>query len=175
MSILLKGMEMPKVGSKIITIYANGKVLYDGDYTKAVPVPEPHGRLISADELIEFIENRYEITWKDDYEGGIKDACVDILEKISTMPRYSSSESKERPVFMPQYELTPLSKEGGVMEHQMTETESNDYTDAMAELGDAQNLLMDGEYELSRECVKTASKIITHMIQLRKRRKNLED
>lgn len=56
----------------------------------------------------------------------------------------------------------------------MTETESNDYTDAMAELGDAQNLLMDGEYELARECVKNASKIITHMIQLRKRRKNLE-
>ena len=52
---------------------------------KAIPVP-PHGRLISADELIEFIENRYEITWKDDYEGGIKDACIDFLEKISTMP-----------------------------------------------------------------------------------------
>lgn len=60
------------------------------------------------------------------------------------------------------------------MEHKMTETESNDYTDAMAEFGDAQNLLMDGEYELARECVKNASKIITHMIQLRKRRKNLE-
>lgn len=51
-----------------------------------IEVSEPHGRLISADELIEFIENRYEITWKDDYEGGIKDACVDILEKISVMP-----------------------------------------------------------------------------------------
>lgn len=43
-------------------------------------------RLIDADELIKFIENRYEITWEDDYEGGIKDACADILEKISTMP-----------------------------------------------------------------------------------------
>ena len=73
---------------------------------------EPHGWLILADELIEFIENRYEITWKDDYKGGIKDACVDILEKISTMPRYSSSESKERPAFLPQYELTPRSEEG---------------------------------------------------------------
>lgn len=60
------------------------------------------------------------------------------------------------------------------MEHKMTETESNDYIDVMAELGDAQNLLVDGEYELARECAKTASKIITHMIQLRKRRKNLE-
>ena len=43
-------------------------------------------RLIDADALIEFIENRYVITWKDDYEGGIKDACTDILEKISKMP-----------------------------------------------------------------------------------------
>lgn len=42
---------------------------------------------IDADELIEFIENRYEITWESDtYEGGIKDACVDILEKINGMP-----------------------------------------------------------------------------------------
>jgi len=44
-------MEMPKVGGKIITIYADGRVLYDGDYIKAVPVP-PHGRLIDADALL---------------------------------------------------------------------------------------------------------------------------
>jgi len=43
-------------------------------------------RLIDADELIEFIENRYEITWDSStYEGGIKDACVDFLEKIKEM------------------------------------------------------------------------------------------
>lgn len=35
------------------------------------------------------------------------------------------------------------------MELEMTETESNDYIDVMAELGDAQNLLLDGEYELA--------------------------
>lgn len=58
----------------------------DRDHCMFQEVPEPHGRLISADELIEFIENRYEITWEDDYEGGIKDACIDVLEKISTMP-----------------------------------------------------------------------------------------
>lgn len=49
-------------------------------------------RLIDADVLIEFIENRYEITWKDDYEGGIKDACTDILEKISKMPTIDAVE-----------------------------------------------------------------------------------
>ena len=44
-------------------------------------------RLIDADALNDFIENRYEITWTaDDYEGGVKDACVDILKYVSAMP-----------------------------------------------------------------------------------------
>ena len=50
MSILIRGMEMPKVGGKIITIYADGRVLYDGGYIKAVPVP-PHGRLGDLDRM----------------------------------------------------------------------------------------------------------------------------
>lgn len=52
-------------------------------------------RLINADELIEFIENRYDITWKDDYEGGIKDACTDILEKINKMQTIESERKIE--------------------------------------------------------------------------------
>ncbi len=43
-------------------------------------------RIIDADELLKFIEDRYEITWEaDTYEGGIKDACCDIIEKINNM------------------------------------------------------------------------------------------
>lgn len=49
-------------------------------------------RCIDGDVLIEFIENRYDITWEDDYEGGIKDACTDILEKIDTMPTIVEAE-----------------------------------------------------------------------------------
>lgn len=124
MSILIPGVEMPKncagcflrVGQCSKRIYMENRPsdcpLVEVPEPHDLEVPEPHGWLILADELIEFIENRYKITWKDDYEGGIKDACVDILEKISTMPRYSTSESKERPVFLPQYELTPRSEEG---------------------------------------------------------------
>lgn len=51
-------------------------------------------RAIDADALIEFIENRYDITWKCDYEGGIKDACTDILEKISKMPTIEPERKK---------------------------------------------------------------------------------
>lgn len=44
-------------------------------------------RLIDADALLKFVEDRYEITWESDtYEGGIKDACSDIIEKIDNMP-----------------------------------------------------------------------------------------
>ena len=51
-------------------------------------------RAIDGDALIEFIENRYVITWKDDYEGGIKYACTDILEKISKMPTIEPERKK---------------------------------------------------------------------------------
>ena len=51
-------------------------------------------RRIDGDALIEFIENRYDITWKDDYEGGIKDACTDIIEKISKMPTIEPERKK---------------------------------------------------------------------------------
>ena len=97
MSIMIKGMEMPPDGRYTVCVthdshgvvhwvFQNQDTLEFLKHGAVTEVPETHGRLIYADELIEFIENRYEITWKDDYEGGIKDACVDILEKISTMP-----------------------------------------------------------------------------------------
>ena len=36
------------------------------------------------DKIIEFIEDYYDVTWDDayDYDGGIRDACVDIVEEI---------------------------------------------------------------------------------------------
>lgn len=58
-------------------------------------------RLIDVDELIKFIENRYEITWEDDYEGGIKDACVDILVKISTMPTIEPERKRGKWIIFP--------------------------------------------------------------------------
>lgn len=52
-------------------------------------------RLIDADELLKFIEDRYVITWKSDsYEGGIKDACTDIIEKIDNMPTIEPEQHK---------------------------------------------------------------------------------
>ena len=51
MSILIKGLEMPKDGCHhLVYIYADGTVL-SGREHKAVSVP-PHGRLIDADALV---------------------------------------------------------------------------------------------------------------------------
>lgn len=51
MSVLIKGMEMPKDGCHhMICIYADGTVSTGGRVYMAVPIP-PHGRLIDADEL----------------------------------------------------------------------------------------------------------------------------
>ena len=56
MSILIKGMEMPKDGCcHRICIYADGTVSTGGRVYTAVPVP-PHGKLIDESELKEWIE-----------------------------------------------------------------------------------------------------------------------
>ena len=112
MGVYIKGMEMPKncmscpfpsVGVDWYYCYCpgvDGKA-YDFEQSNTVPddcplvaLPDKHGRLVDADALIEFIDNRYDVTWKDDYEGGIKDACTDILEKIDTMPTIVEAEGE---------------------------------------------------------------------------------
>lgn len=59
MSILIKGMKMPKAGKRPlwVVVHPDGVVEYDsGDYgwqtTKACEVSTPHGRLIDADRAI---------------------------------------------------------------------------------------------------------------------------
>jgi hypothetical protein len=80
MSILIKGMEMPKEG-EYIKIHANGlavKIIYDeskmksvpknglGYYAKAVPVPE-HGDLVDRREaIIDANERAYDFWLSDD-------------------------------------------------------------------------------------------------------------
>ena len=63
MSILIKGMDMPKASNEdcIAVIRSNGKVEVWQTGTrefeaKAIQIPTPHGRLIDADKLRENIE-----------------------------------------------------------------------------------------------------------------------
>ena len=87
MSILIKGMEMPKGGHTVtITIVGSGQAYveyYDCrphveetiEYT-AVPVP-PHGRMIDADALFDFILNIYKTA-----QGDARKAYRDVLDTI---------------------------------------------------------------------------------------------
>lgn len=87
MSVLIKGIELPE-RVQVLELHNDGKVFTRKGYLvgEAVELPDHHGRLVDVDALIKFIEDRYDITWESDcYEGGIKDACTDILEKIDTM------------------------------------------------------------------------------------------
>ena len=60
MSVLIKGMGMPKRGM-VVNIYEDGRVTNHFDefgktIGKAVPIPTPHGRLGDLDELAKRIE-----------------------------------------------------------------------------------------------------------------------
>lgn len=83
MSVLIKGMEMPKCEPLMIRITPDGEVHYVGAVgqsvkrTKAIEIP-PHGRLIDADALTELVETEFR-NWEEDYDasqflGDIEDA-----------------------------------------------------------------------------------------------------
>lgn len=71
MSVLIKGMKMPKDEEVRILLFPNGQVFIDNgvyflEYEleyEAVEVPTPHGRLIDADEL------EVDTEWSDYYDG----------------------------------------------------------------------------------------------------------
>lgn len=89
MGVLIEGMEMPKTESEvlIIAIKSDGSVYpvrIDGDgnpmifqneemQNRAVPVPEPHGRLIDADVLAQRIDDESEKFYAmNEYDSGLR-------------------------------------------------------------------------------------------------------
>ena len=51
MSLIICGIDLPAYGGKIITIYPDGSVLYDGSYVKAIQL-DHESRLIDANKLM---------------------------------------------------------------------------------------------------------------------------
>ncbi len=92
MSILIKNMEMPTDDSIRIILYPDGRVVKSNaveyEEFEAIPVP-PHGRLIDADELKEWIANWF--TMNRQYHPYAKDNNIpitelyDILDRIPTI------------------------------------------------------------------------------------------
>ena len=64
MSLIIKGMDMPKRGEYLhLEIYPNGLVWGDNGHewvkheAQAIEIPTPHGRLIDGDELRDIIKD----------------------------------------------------------------------------------------------------------------------
>lgn len=93
----------------------DGKCYYcpSGDMNayKAFEISEPHGRLIDADAALKNIKP---IKPEDRRRGctleTTKRLMMSLIDRAPTI--IPASESKERPAFLPQYELTPRSEEG---------------------------------------------------------------
>ena len=91
MSIIIKGMDMPKdicgePGYVDVRIFSDGSVImakaappYYGKF-KAVPLPEKHGRLIDADALIDSFRESVQVCKKIS-EDGYADALQEVNER----------------------------------------------------------------------------------------------
>lgn len=121
MSIYIHGMDMPTKENTVILISPNGDVWMIGDMpnedthlvkAKALSVP-PHGGLID-------LKAPFKAQYYDEMTEEWLEQMVTVEEAlygcmVDEMPPtiIPASESKERPAFLPQYELTPRSEEGG--------------------------------------------------------------
>lgn len=116
MSLLIEGMEMPTDDMKNIMILADGRVFQFSGYGNpkplgtAVPIP-PHGRLGDLDALLMRINHEVMEAYMDGACYGVHPnqeylyLLGEIIDDVPTV--IPASESKERPAFLPQYELTP--------------------------------------------------------------------
>lgn len=100
MSVLIKGMKMPKDNYVVMTLYPSGDcyLYYQGcgvisKTVKVVEVPTPHGRLIDADALLESIKEAR----KKDPE--IEDVYIDdyfmVAEWVMSAPTIIPAEEGE--------------------------------------------------------------------------------
>lgn len=96
MGIYIKGMEMPKNGlyqivDGTIRLYDYRKIIDDKEKDtqsyNIIEIKEPHGRLIDADELIEWAENEERIGISlcidkaKDLETTLDDICPTVIER----------------------------------------------------------------------------------------------
>lgn len=103
MSILVKGMEMPTVGTgKVIMIDSDGDVWTAGrdEYTiidgaKAIPVPD-HGRLIDADALIKTFHYEYDDEEVHGFEEGAFWFHGDVMNIVDSSPTIIPADRKEK-------------------------------------------------------------------------------
>ena len=80
MSIILKGIDIPKEGYIPVRIYANGHIWINGSYKGvAIQIPKGHGRLIDASELIKSYMKGTKTDIDDFYD------TIDIIDNAPTI------------------------------------------------------------------------------------------
>lgn len=85
MSVLIKGMEIPKEGYVDVRLFSDGRATTQtGEYPfyremEITNVIEPHGRLIDADALLSQYKGNI-WTAKTDYAEGLRDVANDIKQ-----------------------------------------------------------------------------------------------
>ena len=94
MSLILKGIDLPKKGTIKLEIEPNGTVWAEGkdwqSYTEsAIQIPRPHGRLKDENELKSKVHDVI-------LEGGVKHGCIDktVLHECRTILEAESEEKK---------------------------------------------------------------------------------
>lgn len=95
MSVLIKGMEMPKAGQTIEiaqnvdgNMFARLEPSFDS-WHEIIAVPAPHGRLIDADELLKWADV-IPLTW----DGGVD--INDLEEYLDNAPAIIEAEKGEK-------------------------------------------------------------------------------
>ena len=96
MSVLIKGMEMPKEGTVIAIYKLNGKFYASVHGTELCPlVPVPyHGRLIDADALIQTIVKRLGIRSKEHFTHQESFVCATIEDAPTVIPAEPPKEAE---------------------------------------------------------------------------------
>lgn len=109
MSILIKGMEMPKDGDAVVIVISNENGIikaevdeYCGAVYETVPVPTPHGRLGDIDAIKTDIYSKEERAFAeynqnpdDEYLEGIKDGLHMAAKRLSVAPTIIEAEGEE--------------------------------------------------------------------------------
>lgn len=111
MSILIKGMDMPKEGTYILNFISSEKGKHticliekehdDGgaeliEHNGVVEVKEPHGRLIDADKLYKEVEGHEDDNIMiNEYQAALNDAYVSVEYDIEDAPTVIEAEGKD--------------------------------------------------------------------------------
>ena len=96
MSILIKGMEMPKTATSIEIVFCNGERVLNRKRlfcdTSVVKLSTPHGRLIEKSKVLDIVS-----AWCPDDDGSVsKDGDLrEMLDEIEALPAVIEAEEGE--------------------------------------------------------------------------------